>query len=185
MTDIDAGTGATDDERIGDKVTISSLQCKLAIDKCQGDDHIRILVVQFKDLDDPQANLVMPEILQYGNVANNNPDGNDMDQILSPYKQSSTYKYRILYDRVLKPLNRKQINVAEQITPINATRMVNIKNSDLRAYDKVLSFLPGQNQQRPIQNGVYLYIYSTSNRLISTSGASKVFPIVRMKYRDA
>lgn len=185
LTDISAGTGSTNDERIGDKVTISSLHVGVAFDKLQGDDFIRVLVVQFDDLDDPSANLVMPEILEYGNVANNNPSGNSMDQIMSPYKAGSSYKFSILYDQVLSPLNRKQISVSEQVGAINAQRLLTIRNKDLKNYKKVIGFLPGQNQQRPITNGIYMYIYSTSSRLTSTDGASEAFVINRMKYRDA
>lgn len=185
LTDIQAGTGSTNDERIGDKVTISGLKTCIAFDKLQGDDHMRVLVVQFDDVDDPVANVVIPQILEYGNVANNNADGNDMDQIMSPFKAGGEYKFKILYDKVLAPLNRKQISVSEQVTPINAQRLLTITNKELRSYKKVLGFQPGQAQQRPITNGIYMYIYSTSQRLTSTDGASQAFVINRMKYRDA
>ena len=185
LTDVQGATGPTNDERIGDKLTISSLKTSISIDKCQGDDYLRILVIQFSDIDDPVANIVIPEVLEYGVVANNNPDGNDMDPIMSPFKAGSEYKFKVLYDKVLAPLNRKQISVSEQVNPINAKRMIVINNKDLRKYNNVLGFQPGQAQQRPIQNGIYMYIYSTSQRLTSVDGASKAFVLTRMKYRDA
>jgi len=185
LTDISAGTGSTNDERVGDKVTISSLKVSVAFDKLQGDDFMRVLVIQFADVDDPVANVVIPEVLEYGNVANNNPSGNDMDQIMSPFKAGGEYKFKVLYDKVLHPLDRKQISVSEQTNPINAQRLLQIRNKELRKYDKVLGFQPGQNQSRPIQNGIYMYIYSTSQRLTSVDGATEAFVINRMKYRDA
>lgn len=185
LSDIDDGTGATNSERIGDKVTISSISTHLAFDKLQGDDFIRVLVVQFDDLDDPIASLAIPSILEYGNVSNNNPNGNNMSQIMSPYKVGSALKFKVLYDKVLSPLNRKQISVSEQVTPINAQRYLTIPNKSLRKYNNVLGFQPGQNQDRPIQNGIYMYVYSTSNRLTSVDGVTNAFVITRMKYRDA
>lgn len=185
LSDIDDGTGATNTERVGDKATIQSITTSVAFDKLQGDDFMRVLVVQFDDLDDPIASLAIPSILEYGNVSNNNPNGNNMDQIMSPYKVGSALKFKVLYDKVLTPLNRKQISVSEQVTAINAQRLLTIPNKSLRKYNNVIGFQPGQNQQRPIQNGIYMYIYSTSNRLTSVDGASEAFVITRMKYRDA
>lgn len=185
LTDISGGTGPTNDERIGDKATISSITTQIALDKLQGDDFMRFIVVQFADLDDPIASLAVPAILEYGTVSNNNPSGNDMDQIMSPYLAGSELKFKILYDRVIQPLNRKQISVSEQVGQINSQRLITIRNKDLRPYNKVIGFQPGQNQQRPISNGIYLYVYSTSQRLTSETGASHAFVINRMKYRDA
>lgn len=185
LSDIDAGTGATNDERIGDKATISSINTHVAFNKLQGDDFIRVLIVQFADLDDPIASLAIPSLLEYGNVSNNNPNGLNMEQIMSPYKVGSALKYKILYDKVLSPLNRKQISVSEQVGAINAQRLLSIKNKDLKKYNNVIGFQPGQAQQRPITNGIYMYIYSTSSRQTSVDGASNAFVVSRMKYRDA
>lgn len=184
LADIDAGTGSTNDERVGDQVTISSLKTQISIDKCQGDDYVRVMIVQFDDVDDAESSTYPDNILEY-NVASNNASGNNMDPIMSPYKAGSALKFKILYDKVLHPLNRKQISVSEQVSAINCKRMITINNSDLRKYNDVLHFQPGANQTRPIRNGIYLYIYSTSERLTSVDGQSNAFVVHRMKYRDA
>lgn len=186
LTDIDAGTGSRDDERIGSKVTISTIKTSLSLAKLQGDDFIRILVCQFDDLDGSQVTYdTVHSVLEYGNPANNIAGGYEMDPILSPYRMASDIKYKVLYDKVLSPLSRKQINVAEQVAPINARRILHIRSSQFKPFKKVLTFLSGQNQVKPETNGIYMFIYSTSTRLAAVDGASTALVQTRMKYRDA
>lgn len=186
LSDIDAGTGSRDDERVGSKVTISSIQTHMAFNKIQGDDFIRILICQFDDLDGSQVSAdTVHSVLEYGNPANNIASGLEMDPILSPYKMASDIKYKVLYDKVLSPIDRKQISVAEQVAPIIARRVLYINSGQFRSFKKVLTFLSGQNQVKPETNGIYMFIYSTSTRLTSVDGASTVYVQTRMKYRDA
>ena len=183
LTDIDAGVGPLNDERVGDKATISTIDTKVYLNNLTGTDFVRAIVVQYPDKDqgldtDPQ------DFLEYGNPANNQPGAWDnMDQIMTPYKAGSQLNFKVLYDVTLSPLNQKQFLI-NQGGAVNANRLLHIKNKDLKKYHKVLGYQPGQNQSRPQTHGIYLYLYSNSWQLIPESSVHASV-MVRMKYRDA
>lgn len=180
LTDIPSGTGATDDERIGDKVTVTNISADLYFKRLTGTDFIRIIIVQWADLDNYIASLDVPLILQHTVTS---PTGDNMEPILSQYKVGSAARFKILYDRVLHPQDQKQFQI-NQGGSVNANRILHIRNKDLKKYSDQLGFLTGANQSRPIKNGVAMYLFCNSDQLITTD-TPEVFMSNRMKYKDA
>lgn len=182
LADIDAGVGPLNDERVGDKATISTIDTKIYFNNLTGTDFIRALIVQYPDKDeglstDPH------DFLEDGNPAQNSVGWDNMEPILSNYKAGSELNFKVLYDVTLSPPNQKQFLI-NQGGAVNANRLLHIKNKHLRNYHKVIGFQPGQNQTRPQTNGIYLYIYTNSGQLLPESSIHACV-MCRMKYRDA
>ena len=179
LTDIPDGTGATDDERIGDKVTLQSFQANLYIKNLTGTDYVRILVVQFDDLDTYIPSLDIPGILQYPTTTN---AGDNMEPILSPYKCGPGKKFKVLCDKLLTPLNQRQFGMDQ--ASVYANRAIKIHSRNCKKFNNQIRFLTGNSQSRPIQNGIALYIGTNSSELV-TSDMVQVTCQTRMKYKDA
>jgi hypothetical protein len=179
LTDMPDGTGATDDERIGDKVTLQSFQANLYIKNLTGTDYLRILVVQFDDLDTYIPSLDIPGILQYPTTT---LAGDNMEPILSPYKCGPGKKFKILKDMLIKPLNQRQFNMNQ--ASVFGNLAIKIHSKNCRKFNDQIRFLTGSSQSRPIQNGIAIYVGTNSDQL-TTASMVQFTAQTRMKYKDA
>lgn len=179
LTDMPDGTGARDDERIGDKITLNSFQTNLYFNNLTGTDYVRILIVQFDDLDTYIPSLDIPGILQFSNTT---LAGDNMGPILSPFKCGPGKKFKVLYDRLITPLNQRQFSMSQ--SSVYANLAVKIHSKQCKKFDHQIKFLTGAAQSRPIQNGIAMYIGTNSSELV-TSDMIQFVAQTRMKYKDA
>ena len=179
LTDMPSGTGSTDDERIGDKITLQSFQANLYFKNLTGTDYLRILVVQFDDLDTYIPSLDIPGILQYPTTT---ASGDNMEPILSPYKCGPGKKFKVLKDMLIKPMNQRQFNMNQG--SVFANLAVKIHSKNCNKFNNQIRFLTGASQSRPIQNGIAIYVGTNSDQLTTATQVQFVAQ-TRMKYKDA
>jgi len=177
LTDIPNATGVLDTERIGDKITVQSISPTLYFSNLTGTDYLRIIVVQWDDLDNYIPSLDIPSILQY---PSNSVQGENIEPMISPYKVGAGKRFKILYDRLLTPQNQKQFTLAHTAVIANRVVKVNIK----KKFKSTIKFLTGSNQTRPVQNGICMYVGTNSPNLLA-GNMIRVGCMNRMKYRDA
>ena len=144
LTDMPDATGPLNDERVGDKITLQSFQANLYFKNLTGTDYLRILVVQFDDLDTYIPSLDIPGILQFNNTT---LAGDNMEPILSPYKCGPGKKFRILKDMLIKPLNQRQFNLSQG--SVFANLAIKIRSNKCKKFNDQIKFLTGASQSRP------------------------------------
>ena len=100
------GTGANEDERVGDKITLMSQRFMMSLRKGTGsnnDQRVRLMIVENIGYDSA-TDLTVTDVLEYGAW-----DTDNITQFTSPYKlgADATKHYRVLYDKVFSLTDTK------------------------------------------------------------------------------
>lgn len=194
LTYMSQATGPTVVQRIGAKVTITSLQCKLTFSNLKPYQSIRVMIVQFPNLQTPGAPIVhLGEVLQYSSPV---PPISENQVIQSMYKLNSSLKFRILYNKVISSRITPTIietaagtaqagpppALASWPTYTNYGNQVFL-NIRVKMKNNVLAFLPGALAITPYKNMCVLYTFN--NNVLAHSTPIQLSEQTRMKYRDA
>lgn len=185
LTEMIGATGSTNTERIGNEVTLSSLQTKISFNLMSPFVTYRIIIVQFPCLDlaiDP--NIVIPHLLAVPAVSLVPPLANTNHVLLSPYKVASAIKFNILVDDLISPSsgsNPVKDALANDI--YYGSQMIRIYKLGKRVKQKNIQFLAGASATNAYKGIICMYIYN--NNSLNDAPTLNYDVISRFTYRDA
>lgn len=179
LTEMDSNpTGASNEQRIGNSITLGSLNLRIMFEDITPQWKVRLLIVQFPN---PQgvltANALMQAVLAYPeiNASNETTEGH---VIQSPYRVGGPVKYRVLYDSLFTAPTAYSTSLL--------TRNIKI-NSKTKGFKNILEFRADQpNSVSAYKQNVFAFWRMTDNNLnIGAPTIKDVSFIRRMTYRDA
>ena len=182
LTRMPAGSGARNDERTGNLITIGSLQFKLMIEDFQPNLVGRLIIAQFPNLTSTIGPAQVNQMLQYAETdATAVPPVLEQHIIISPYLPGSQLKFKVLKDITIKHTGNTPASPNGQTLVYKC----NITKKD--GLNPALSFdaaVPGAISGW--KNNVIAYWRMTDMNLNVIGGQSKdVVFVKRMTYRDS
>ena len=184
LTEMPSGTTATNVGRIGNTVTLTSINLKMSFNKVSPFVTSRVLIIQFPCLDlDLSPATIMPHILQYSHV--DVVAGININHVLlSGYKVASALKFNILVDDLVQSRSASNLYEDALQNPIYAGQQV-IRKYILakRVRQKSIQFLPGAGATAAYKN--IIVMYTINNNILLDAPSINYDAYNRFNYRDA
>lgn len=179
LTEMDSNpTGATNEQRVGNQITLGTLNLRIMFEDISPVWKVRLMIVQFPN---PQGaldiNTLANNVLQYGEI-NASSETRESHVIMSPYRVGGTVNYRVLYDKLFTAPTGSNSSLL--------TRNIKI-NRKTKGFKNVLEFkADAPNSVSAYKNNVFAFWRMTDNNLnIGAPTIKDVSFIRRMSYRDA
>lgn len=179
LTEMDTNpTGATNEQRIGNAITIQNLSFRIMFEDISPQWKVRLMIVQFPN---PQGALnindLASHVLAYSEI-NASTETTESHVIMSPYKAGGTTNYKVLYDSLFTAPTGSNSSLL--------TRNIKI-NSKTKGYNNLLEFkADAPNSVSAYKNNVFAFWRMSDNNLnIGAPTLKDVTFIRRMTYRDS
>lgn len=173
-------TGSRNNNRVGNDITMQSINFTMMIEDWQPGYIGRLLIVQYSNKTTAPGGADLEQILEYGTTdASTTPPVLEPHVIQSPYRVGSTLKYKVLRDIKIKlPIGIKAQLLSYKIT---------LTPKGKRGFDPILSFeasLP--NSESAYKGNIYAYWRYTDHNINVGPAVTKELTFThRMTYRDA
>lgn len=182
-------TGARNDMRIGNAITLENIQLKIMIEDWQADLLGRFIIVQFPVANEAVSALNVGHFLQFPETGTaafyaTSWDIDETHVVNSPYKVGSEVKYTILYDKIFNLKDGATTNVAPygQLQRFN----ININKRNNPRLNTNLKFIEAPGALSPNQGRIVCYFRLTDMDFnIGTPQSKDLSYIYRMTYRDS